>query len=89
FAKRDAARAAELLAGLLLLEGDPAGAATSLGMSQVIRGVFDEGNPELRDLVAELRARLGDAEYREAYRQGAGLPRDVAMNRLTEAAGSS
>ncbi|MEO3790719.1 BTAD domain-containing putative transcriptional regulator [Nonomuraea sp. B10E15] len=82
FAARDVAPAAELLARLLLAEGDPAGAATALGMSQAIRGVFDQGDPELRDLVAELAERLGAPEYGQAYRRGARLPRDRALDRL-------
>ncbi|MEV4090325.1 hypothetical protein AB0J43_59665, partial [Nonomuraea fuscirosea] len=76
--------AAEHLARLLLLEGDPAGAATALGTSQAIRGVFDRGEPELRDLVAELTARLGEQDYRAAYRRGAEMPRPEALNRLAE-----
>ncbi|HUR09597.1 MAG TPA: BTAD domain-containing putative transcriptional regulator [Nonomuraea sp.] len=78
---------AELLARLLALENDPLGAATALGMSQVIRGMFDEGAPELRVLVTELIGRLGEDTYREAYRRGAELPRQDALNRLAEQAG--
>jgi hypothetical protein len=78
---------AELLAGLLALEDDPAGAAGALGMSQVIRGAFHRGKPELRALAAELTGRLGEDVYREAYRQGAGMPRRDALNRLSEHAG--
>ncbi|PZG20939.1 BTAD domain-containing putative transcriptional regulator [Nonomuraea aridisoli] len=77
------ARGAELLARLLGLEGDPAGAATALGMSHVIRGVFDEGDLDLRRLVPVLAGRLGDEGYLEAYRRGASLPRQEAMDRLT------
>ncbi|MGW0909142.1 BTAD domain-containing putative transcriptional regulator [Streptomyces sp. NPDC002853] len=83
----DIARAAELLARLLLLEGDAAGAATALGMSQVVRGVFDEGDPQLRELVGEVAERLGAAGYEEAYGRGAGLARADALNRLTGEAG--
>ncbi|MFI9580615.1 BTAD domain-containing putative transcriptional regulator [Streptomyces sp. NPDC052236] len=83
----DISQGAELLARLLLLEGDPGGAATALGMSQVIRGVFDKGDPQLRELVAELTGRLGEAGYQEAYRLGAELPREDALNRLTEESG--
>ncbi|MEV0526711.1 BTAD domain-containing putative transcriptional regulator [Streptomyces sp. NPDC050439] len=83
----DIARAAELLARLLLSEGDAAGAATALGMSQVVRGVFDEGDPQLRELVGEVTGRLGAAGYEEAYGLGAGLPRADALNRLTGEAG--
>ncbi|WP_336216809.1 BTAD domain-containing putative transcriptional regulator [Nonomuraea sp. LPB2021202275-12-8] len=78
---------AELLAGVLALEGDASGAATALGMSQVIRGMFDDGAPELRALVAELIRRLGADGYHEAYRRGAELPRQDALNRLAEQAG--
>nr|WP_246090564.1 BTAD domain-containing putative transcriptional regulator [Nonomuraea deserti] len=81
-AARNAAAAAELLARLLLGEGDPAGAATALGMSQAIRGVFDRGDPELSDLVAALVERLGAPGYARAYRRGAQLPRDQALDRL-------
>jgi predicted ATPase len=83
----DISRAAELLAGLLLLEGDPGGAATALGMSQVIRGVSDRGDPQLRDLVADLVGRLGEAGYEEAYRRGTGLSRQDTLNRLAEESG--
>ncbi|MEV4245686.1 BTAD domain-containing putative transcriptional regulator [Streptosporangium canum] len=83
FAGRDIAPAAELMARLLLLEDDPAGAATALGLSQRIRGVFNEGDPELRALTAVLVGRLGGQEYDRAYRAGAELPRDAALRRLT------
>ncbi|MFC8129973.1 BTAD domain-containing putative transcriptional regulator [Streptomyces sp. NPDC057302] len=83
----DIAQAAELLARLRLLEDDAAGAATALGTSEAVRGVFDAGDPQLRELVAELVERLGEAAYEEAYGKGAGLPRADALNRLTEAAG--
>ncbi|MFC4015390.1 BTAD domain-containing putative transcriptional regulator [Nonomuraea purpurea] len=79
----NAAAAAELLARLLLGEGDSAGAATALGMSRAIRGVFDQGDPELSDLIAALVERLGAPGYEQAYRRGARLPRDQALSRLT------
>ncbi|MGP9019633.1 BTAD domain-containing putative transcriptional regulator [Streptomyces sp. BR1] len=78
---------AELLGGLLALEDDPVGAATALGMSQVIRGAFDEGEPELRELVDRLVGRLGEEGYRAAYRVGAGMARQDALNRLAEEVG--
>ncbi|MEU6719691.1 BTAD domain-containing putative transcriptional regulator [Nonomuraea sp. NPDC046802] len=81
-AARNAASAAQLLARLLLGEGDPAAAATALGMSQAIRGVFDRGDPELRDLIAMLVERLGAPGYERAYHRGARLPRDQAFDRL-------
>ncbi|RZQ62381.1 ATP-binding protein [Amycolatopsis suaedae] len=83
---RDGAPAAQALAAILLLEGDPAGAATALGMSQVIRGTYDHGDPELRALAGELASRLGEAAYREAFDAGAALPREDALDRLTSQA---
>ncbi|MEU6880985.1 BTAD domain-containing putative transcriptional regulator [Streptomyces sp. NPDC046712] len=74
---------AEQLALLLALEGDPIGAATAQGMTQAVRGAFDHGDPEMRALIAELIEKLGEDAYREAYRQGAEMPRQEALNRLT------
>ncbi|MGP4104340.1 BTAD domain-containing putative transcriptional regulator [Nonomuraea sp. KM90] len=74
--------AAQLLARLLLLEGDPAGAATALGMSEVIRGAFDRGDLELSALVATLVDRLGRTGYARAYQRGAGMPRHEAIDNL-------
>ncbi|MEV6098621.1 BTAD domain-containing putative transcriptional regulator [Nocardia sp. NPDC051981] len=80
------AHAAELLAKLLLLEGNPSAAATALGLGQVIRGTADQGEPELTALTATLTNRLGDTEYHRAYHLGADLPRPEALARLaTEA----
>ncbi|WP_329080815.1 BTAD domain-containing putative transcriptional regulator [Streptosporangium sp. NBC_01469] len=83
-ALRDLAVAAQQLARLLHLEGDPGGAATALGMSQAIRGAFDHGDPELRELAASLAEKLGPAEYDTAYRRGAQMPRQDVIDRLTE-----
>ncbi|AYF78237.1 helix-turn-helix domain-containing protein [Nocardia yunnanensis] len=76
------AHAAELLAKLRLLEGDPSAAATALGLSEVLRGIFDHGEPELSTLTTTLVEKLGDDEYRHAYRLGADLPRSEAVARL-------
>ncbi|MFF7093003.1 BTAD domain-containing putative transcriptional regulator [Streptomyces rubradiris] len=89
FAHRDPAPAAQQLAGVLLAEGDPAGAATALGMSEVIRGAFDAGDPGLRDLVAALVRRLGRARYAAAYDRGAAMPRQEALDRLRRVADGS
>lgn len=83
-ALRDLPVAAQQLARLLCLEGDPGGAATALGMSQAIRGAFDHGDPELGELAASLAERLGPAEYDTAYQRGAQMPRQEVIDRLTE-----
>ncbi|MEV0298135.1 BTAD domain-containing putative transcriptional regulator [Nocardia sp. NPDC050710] len=81
------AQAAELEASLLLLEDDPAAAATALGMSEVIRGAFDAGEPILAALVEDLIDRLGESDYRDAYRRGAEMPRELALEALQRATG--
>ncbi|MFK8845194.1 hypothetical protein [Streptomyces sp. Ac-502] len=78
FAHRDVAQAAQQLVKLLLAEGDTTGAATALGTSRAVRGAFGEGDPELRELAAELVRRLG----RAAYGLGAATPRQEALDRL-------
>jgi predicted ATPase/DNA-binding SARP family transcriptional activator len=83
-AVRDPAPVAELLARLLLAEGDPAAAATALGMSEAVRGAFDDGEPELRSLVDELVDQLGEPAHAEAFRRGAALSREDALSRLAE-----
>jgi hypothetical protein len=67
---------------VLALEGDPEGAAAGLGMSHVIRGEFDHGEPELRALVDRLTERLGEEGYGQAYRLGAEMPRQAAIDRV-------
>ncbi|MFC5833461.1 BTAD domain-containing putative transcriptional regulator [Nonomuraea insulae] len=79
----DAPSAAHLLARLLFLEGDPAGAATALGLSQAIRGTFDHGDTELRSLAEVLAERLGRTDYDTAYQRGADLTPHEATDRLT------
>ncbi|RDI49188.1 putative ATPase [Nocardia mexicana] len=76
---------AELLAGLLAAEGNPDAAARALGMSQALRGAFDLGNPELRDLVERMRKELGDNAYEQSFGAGAALSRDAAVDQLEAA----
>ncbi|MFE3195107.1 BTAD domain-containing putative transcriptional regulator [Nocardia sp. NPDC059240] len=76
------AHAAEQLAKLRLLEGDPSGSATALGLSEVLRGIFDHGEPELATLTAELTSILGEDEFRAAYRRGSELTRSDALEQL-------
>ncbi|MET9490190.1 BTAD domain-containing putative transcriptional regulator [Nocardia sp. NPDC006630] len=76
------ANTTELLAKLQLLENDPPSAAATLGMTEAIRGAFDNGEPELRTLITELVNRLGDEPFHAAYLQGSHLPRDRALHQL-------
>lgn len=78
--------AAELYGWLLALEGDHRGAAEAFGMSEVIRGAFDHGDPELRNVIAVLTEILGEDGYRDAFQSGASLPRKDALQWLADQA---
>ncbi|MEV5904225.1 BTAD domain-containing putative transcriptional regulator [Streptomyces sp. NPDC052127] len=73
---------AELLGGLRALEGAPEEGAKSLGMSQVMRGAFDRGEPEWRELVDRIVATLGEDGFRKAYDDGAAYSREDALRWL-------
>lgn len=61
----DLAGAVELLALVRGEQDRPVEAARMLGASALIRGRFDLGSPEVRELIAHLRAELSDARYEE------------------------
>ncbi|MGV9338419.1 BTAD domain-containing putative transcriptional regulator [Streptomyces sp. NPDC003688] len=73
---------AELLGGLRTLEGAPEDGARSLGMSQVMRGAFDRGEPEWRELVDRIVATLGAEGFKKAYEEGAAYSRADALRWL-------
>lgn len=73
---------AELLGGLRTLEGAPEEGARALGMSQVMRGAFDWGEPEWRELVDRIVATLGEEGFRKAFDEGAGYSREDALRWL-------
>ncbi|MEV6603579.1 BTAD domain-containing putative transcriptional regulator [Kutzneria sp. NPDC051319] len=77
------AGAVEGAAGIALQEGDPEHAATALGWSTVLRGVGDDGSPDVRRLAAAAAEELGAAGYQAAYRRGAALSREDAMAAVT------
>ncbi|NGO77020.1 AfsR/SARP family transcriptional regulator [Streptomyces sp. YC504] len=77
---------AELLGGLLPLEGAPADGAMALGMSQVMRGAFDWGEPEWCELVDRLKGVIGESGFQEAYDKGAAYSRQDALRWLEERA---
>ncbi|MFC9293062.1 BTAD domain-containing putative transcriptional regulator [Streptomyces sp. NPDC057011] len=73
---------AELLGGLRTLEGAPEEGAMSLGMSQVMRGAFDWGEPEWRELVDRIVAVLGEEGFKAAFEAGAAYSREDALRWL-------
>jgi predicted ATPase/DNA-binding SARP family transcriptional activator len=72
-----AATAAEAVAGLALLEGQPERAATLLGAASALRGGPLPG-PDARTVATAARAALGDAPFGAAVDAGAALARDEA-----------
>ncbi|MEV7519277.1 hypothetical protein [Streptomyces sp. NPDC091371] len=73
---------AELLGGLLTWEGAPEEGAKSLGMSQVMRGAFDWGEPEWRELVDRIVAAVGEDGFKKAFEDGASYSREDALRWL-------
>jgi predicted ATPase len=78
----DVAVAAQTGARLLAHEGAYERAARVLGLSTAIRGAFDEGDPELAEVVALLIGQLGQSGYEGAYRNAAGLSKEEAIAQL-------
>ncbi|GII00411.1 AfsR/SARP family transcriptional regulator [Planobispora takensis] len=75
FNERDrwlAARVAEGLAGVAMLEEDGERAALLLGVGSALRGASG-GDPEVERVTAWCRARIGEDAYRAAHARGAGL----------------
>jgi predicted ATPase len=77
-----ASLAAEAVAGLALLEGEPHQAAALLGAAQALRGGPLSG-PDTVATDAAVRTALGDDAYEAARAGTAALPRDEAMATLT------
>ncbi|WP_046263246.1 BTAD domain-containing putative transcriptional regulator [Streptomyces sp. WM6386] len=73
---------AELLGGLRTLEGAPAAGATAFGISEVMRGAFDAGEPELQGHRRRMVEALGEEGYRAAYGKGTAMPRAKARDWL-------
>lgn len=70
---------AEQTARWLFASGRPERAAHTLGVAVALRGLLDEGAPEVRALRSGLAVALGSAGYRQSYERGAALSRDDAL----------
>ncbi|MEU0792811.1 BTAD domain-containing putative transcriptional regulator [Amycolatopsis sp. NPDC005961] len=75
----DLAGAVELLALVRHQQGRPVEAARMLGASALIRGRFDLGSPEVRELIAQLRAELSDARYEELIAEARAMSKEDAI----------
>jgi hypothetical protein len=86
------ARELGLVAAVALAGGDPERAAELLGMAEVLRGMPDEADADLRGVREAARAALGDQGYRLAFGRGAARPREEVLTalaaRVSSAAGT-
>jgi len=78
------ARAVELLADVALGGGDAERAAALLGTAEVLRGMPDEADVDVKRLRAAARAALGDEGFALAYRRGAARRRDEVLSWLSD-----
>ncbi|WP_153028820.1 BTAD domain-containing putative transcriptional regulator [Amycolatopsis sp. YIM 10] len=85
----DLARNAEVLALVRHREGDATSAATMLGLSEALRGIFDLGDPDLIEAVESLTAVLGESAYQDAYLRGSRLSKEDATAELFAQVGIS
>ncbi|MBX6168528.1 MAG: tetratricopeptide repeat protein, partial [Thermobispora bispora] len=82
-----AAAVAEGVAGVALLEGDPARATWLLGAGAALRGAPASGDPDVARVEARCRAVLGADAFDRAYAQGTAYVRDrVPITPDTDAA---
>jgi ATP/maltotriose-dependent transcriptional regulator MalT len=76
------ARVLVLAAAIAVAEGDAGRAAELLGMAEVLRGMRDEADLDLRRVAAAARATLGDQGYTQAFGRGAARPREELLAAL-------
>ena len=74
---------AEQAARWLSASGEPERAARALGTAVALRGLLDEGDPEVRALRHELEGSLGVTDYRRLFERGAALSRTDALTELS------
>jgi predicted ATPase/DNA-binding SARP family transcriptional activator len=73
---------ATVLAAVADVSGDAERAAYLMGVGDGLRGLVDQGTPELADIVTSSRGRLGDLAYDVAYARGRALDLDGAIEAL-------
>jgi predicted ATPase/DNA-binding SARP family transcriptional activator len=83
----DMAQVSEQLAIVRHRCGQAEAAATLLGVSKVVRGVFDIGNPDVRELVEQLKAELGEERYAELYALSAAGSKEDAVRTTCQEVG--
>ncbi|MEU4306193.1 AfsR/SARP family transcriptional regulator [Streptomyces rochei] len=74
-----AAGAVEALAGVVLLEGDPEGAALLLGLGAGLRGISLDQDPDVARTMRRARELLSPDAYEAAYRRGRAMTGEEAL----------
>jgi predicted ATPase/DNA-binding SARP family transcriptional activator len=83
------ARVVALAAAIALAEGDAGRAAELLGTAEVLRGMPDEADLDLRRVAAAARAALGDRGFALASGRGAARPREEVLAALAAGVSSA
>jgi predicted ATPase/DNA-binding SARP family transcriptional activator len=83
------ARVVGLAAALALADGDPGQAAELLGVAEVLRGMPDEADVDLRRVGEAARAALGDRGFASASGRGAARPRQAVLAALADGRGAA
>jgi predicted ATPase/DNA-binding SARP family transcriptional activator len=83
------ARVVGLAAALALADGDPGRAAELLGVAEVLRGMPDEADVDLRRVGEAARAALGGRGFALASRRGAARPRQEVLAALADGRGAA
>jgi predicted ATPase/DNA-binding SARP family transcriptional activator len=83
------ARVVVLAADIALADGDPGRAAELLGAAEVLRGMPDEADLDLRRVRGAARAALGDRGFALATGRGAGRPREELLAALADGGGAA
>ncbi len=78
----DVAGAVEVLAMIRHRQGRPADAARVLGIATLIRGRFDYGNLQIRELIASLQDSLTPAGYEDVIQQSSAMSKKDAVAEL-------
>ena len=78
--------AASVFAAAAVDQGDADRAAYLVGLGDSMRGIPDQGNPDMRDIVSASRAQIGDAAFDAAYQRAFGMSFDDASAVLEDGA---
>ena len=80
--ERPVAVMAALATAAVIVEERPAQAAYLVGVADALRGMRDQGNPDVDQLAAAARAALGEGAFTEAYEKGRAVDLDGGLRAM-------